>query len=106
MGVVLVDEHGNPVQGDALVILPDNQPAADLFYRSHSQWNFCGMSGQRISLNYQGVESAARLSGTTITPQLFDDLQTLERGALGDNPEFPDLATVKILSVSDDEQEL
>ena len=38
--------------------------------------------GSRTGLNYPGVESAARLSGIEITPDLFGQLQIMEMTAL------------------------
>lgn len=38
--------------------------------------------GQRVGLNYPGVETAARLLGYDMTPELFDQLQTMELAAL------------------------
>jgi len=51
------------------------------FVRLQTQWLVGGM-GSRTGLNYPGVESAARLSGLEITPDLFGQLQIMEMTAL------------------------
>lgn len=99
MGVVLVDENGEPVGTNQFYIWPDNAPAAELFYASYSQWQRNSMTGHLIGLNYPGVESAARMASISITPELFSNLQIIEQGALGITPDYPELADLTITRV-------
>lgn len=105
MGVVLVDESGNPVGGDVFRVYPENTAAARLFYASATQWQRNPMTGELWGLNYAGVEAAARLAGIEATPELFGDLQLIEQGALGVKPEFPELDALNIITVSFDDGE-
>jgi hypothetical protein len=36
----------------------------------------------RIGLDYTALEATARLSGLEVTPQIFEDIRTLEQEAL------------------------
>lgn len=36
-----------------------------------------------VALDYPALEATARMSGTTMTPELFDDIREIEQGALG-----------------------
>lgn len=56
---------------------PENWEAVVLFMRCQTQWTVGGM-GQRVGLNYPGVECVARLSAVELTPDRFDQLQLLE----------------------------
>lgn len=56
---------------------PENWDALVLFMRCQTQWTVGGM-GQRVGLNYPGVECVARLSAVELTPDRFDQLQLLE----------------------------
>ena len=56
---------------------PENWEAVVLFMRCQTQWTVGGM-GQRVGLNYLGVECVARLSAIELTPDRFDQLQLLE----------------------------
>lgn len=63
---------------------PDTFEAFVLFDRVRGQWNL-GPAGP-VSLNYQSVESALRMMGIPRRnwPDLFDDLQHIEAGALSE----------------------
>lgn len=56
---------------------PENWDAIVLFMRSQTQWIISGM-GQRTGLYYAGVEAVARISGVSLTAELFDQVQLLE----------------------------
>lgn len=52
-----------------------------LFLRADTQWIYSGL-GQRIGLNYLGVESIARILNIELTEDLFGRLQIAERARL------------------------
>lgn len=62
-------------------IWPENAPAVFLFLRVQTQWSFSA-AGTATGLSYPGLEVAARLSGATMTPALFEDIRTLEIATL------------------------
>lgn len=51
-----------------------------MFTRIQTQWR-TGMSGA-TGLDYHGVGAAVQMMGKTMTPELFSDLQLMERAAL------------------------
>lgn len=53
-----------------------------------TQWRI--VNGYRIGLDYAGVEAGLRLSGETPTPELFRQLQIIERAILAVNREKAD----------------
>jgi hypothetical protein len=57
-------------------LLPENLEAVELFLGVQTQWRigFAGATG----LDYAGLEAAARLRGTAMTPDLFARVQVLE----------------------------
>lgn len=96
MGVVLVDEAGEPIETRTY---PSNLAAESLFQQCATQWQRNPMTNALLGLNYAGVEAAARLSGTQLTPSLFSDLQLIERGALGGGLVLPDVDQLGITRV-------
>ena len=75
------EEISEALHREPLGIYPENWDAVQLFLRVQSQWYFSGL-GQRTGLNYSGVETAARLLGYNLTPDLFDQVQNLELAAI------------------------
>jgi len=63
---------------------PDTIDSFVVFDKVRHQWNV-GPAGP-TALNYQGVESALRMMGIPRKrwPDLFDDIQVLEAGALSE----------------------
>lgn len=104
MGVVLVDENGDPIDA-GLTIYPCNLPAVEWFLACATQWRRKLMDNSLLGLDYPGAEAAARLAGITPTPDLFDDLRHIERGALGAVADMPELDGLNITHVEFDEEE-
>ena len=98
MGVVLVDGSGKPMRG-GFEPYPCNSEAKALFLACSTQWDRSPMTGALLGLPSPRVESTARLAGILITPDLFEDLQLIERGALGAVADFPELEQYPILYV-------
>lgn len=69
----LLEDTSDPV----FEVDQENWDALVLFMRCQTQWTVGGM-GQRVGLNYPGVECVARLSAVELTPDRFDQLQLLE----------------------------
>lgn len=67
---------------NAIVLWPDTAESYLIFCELDTQWRV-GASGI-YALDYQGVEAALRLMGIPRRrwPALFDDIRTLEAGAL------------------------
>lgn len=63
---------------------PELVPALNLWFAVQTQWRHAGMSGQPTGLDYAGVQAVIAQRGGT--PQrrkrCFDDMLTMERGAL------------------------
>ena len=59
---------------------PENEPSFTLFTRIQSQWRI-GMNGAS-GLDYPGVAAAVQMMGKAMTPELFADVQLMERAAL------------------------
>ena len=59
---------------------PENEPSFTLFTKIQTQWR-TGMSGA-TGLDYHGVGAAVQMMGKAMTPELFSDIQLMERAAL------------------------
>lgn len=59
----------------------DNVDALNVFLRLSTQWKVAGMGGF-TGLDYLALEAVLRLTNTSSTPELFDDIQEMERAAL------------------------
>lgn len=59
---------------------PENEPSFTLFTNIQTQWRV-GMNGAS-GLDYHGVGAAVQMMGKTMTPELFSDIQIMERAAL------------------------
>lgn len=65
-------------------IWPENWPVVAAFAQVCSQWHVVGLSsmaGSRlhyIGLDYAGVRAGLICSGTSITPELWDGIKTME----------------------------
>ena len=73
------------VETGNVVLWPDMVDSVALFFAMSTQWvwSSAGMAGTfRVGLNYSALEPAARLSGLTVTPVVFDDIRILEQEAL------------------------
>ena len=62
-------------------VWPENWPTLLLFLAVSSQWRYAGM-GQAVGLDYTAVDVTIRYRQMEVTPQMFEDLQAMERGAL------------------------
>ena len=69
------------VKPNDLALYSKNWDAISFFVRVQTQWTVSGM-GQRIGFNYPGLMAAAELLGVDFTPELFDQIQTMELAAL------------------------
>lgn len=68
-------------EAEPLGVYQDNIGAINFFLRLQTQWLISPM-GERIGLNYASVESAARILGIPLTPDLFEQVQTMEDATL------------------------
>jgi len=68
-------------QRDKLGVYRSNMEAIDFFMRLQTQWMISPM-GERIGLHYPSVETASRVLGVPLTPDLFDKVQIMEMTAL------------------------
>lgn len=66
---------------ERLGVYPENLDAIHFFMRLQTQWTISPM-GERIGLHYPSVETAARVLGVSLTPDLFDKVQIMEMTAL------------------------
>ena len=102
MGVVLVDECGKPVR-NGFEPYPCNSDAAALFLICSTQWDRSPVTGALLGLPSPRVEATARLAGIDVTPDLFESLQLIERGALGAVADLPELDNIQVLHVGFDD---
>ena len=58
-------------------LLPENEPAVELFIRSMTQWRY-DTRGLPLGLDYAGVEAAARMLGVEDVRDAFGRLQVIE----------------------------
>lgn len=105
MGVVLVDGDGNPVGDDDFQIYPENAKAARVFYACETQWQRNAMSGQREGIPADRLRAVCKSIRIKLTPELFDDIQMIERAALGAVLDFPELDALNITRVEFDDGE-
>jgi hypothetical protein len=63
-------------------IAPDEVQPFALFVALGTQWRWCGMTGQRLGLDYTAIPATATMQGVTMHPALFHDLRVMERAAL------------------------
>lgn len=56
----------------------------NLFISVVTNWIYAGMSGARVGLNYQSVESALRMTNVPRSkwPEVFADIRVMEDAAL------------------------
>ncbi|MCK9994509.1 MAG: hypothetical protein Dbin4_03029 [Alphaproteobacteria bacterium] len=74
-------EIAEAIEADAdFDLWPDNEMPFNIFTRIQTQWRV-GMSGA-TGLDYHGVGAAIQMMGKTMTPELFSDIQLMERAAL------------------------
>ncbi|MCK9994410.1 MAG: hypothetical protein Dbin4_02930 [Alphaproteobacteria bacterium] len=74
-------EIAEAIEADAdFDLWPENELPFHLFTRIQTQWR-TGMSGA-TGLDYHGVGAAIQMMGETMTPELFSDIQLMERAAL------------------------
>jgi len=68
-------------QADTFEVWPENWEPLEIFMRLQTQWRV-SPTGTLLGLEYAGVRAALCMMGATVTPELFDDLQTMETSAL------------------------
>jgi hypothetical protein len=61
-------------------VWPENWPAVQAFLKVQTQWA-TGMGGP-TGLDYTRVRDGLELAGVSVTPELFEQLQVMEAGAL------------------------
>lgn len=66
---------------EPLGVYQENIDAIHFFMRLQTQWVISPM-GERVGLNYAGIESAARIMGNPLTSELFDKVQIMEAATL------------------------
>ena len=75
-----------PVAEEVALVLPEDcRTAVRAFLRGATQWTWITPGMGRpipIGFNYQGLEASLRMAGVACSPELFDDLQMMERAAL------------------------
>ncbi|MEW6314128.1 MAG: DUF1799 domain-containing protein [Pseudomonadota bacterium] len=74
-------ETGADVAPECFEVWPENETALTVFLACETQWRF-GVMGGVLGLDYAAVESVLRLMKIEAMPQLFGDLQSMERAAL------------------------
>ena len=62
-------------------VWPENWDALQMFLKLRAQWRVSPM-GQLIGLDYTAVLAVINFEKSTDKHQLFDDIQTIENGAL------------------------
>ncbi len=80
MGIEGAEEWLHEHEPEPFAVLPENAQAVELFLLSSSQWRFA--EGCPTSLDYPGMEAAARLAEIDLTPELFADIRIMERAAV------------------------
>ena len=74
-------EIAEAIEADAdFDLWPDNEKPFNIFTRIQTQWRV-SVSGA-TGLDYHGVGEAVRMMGMAMTPELFSDIQLMERAAL------------------------
>ena len=77
-------EAGRP----PFLLWPENLDPLLAFLACHSQWKWTTVTGPkggrvvRTGLDYPGMREVLEMTGRTVNPQLFADIQTLEAAAL------------------------
>lgn len=78
----MIDEwESREDQAQCFELLPENEAVADLFLACSSQWRIAGM-GTPIGLDYAGLRAALSMMRVRPTPELFEQIQDMETGAL------------------------
>lgn len=82
-----------PPPATGLSLLPSCVPAFTLWSLVSGQWRMASIpmqigmgvttASRPVALDYPALEATARMSGTAMTPELFDDIREIEQGALG-----------------------
>jgi hypothetical protein len=80
LGIEGAEEWLEEQEPEPFAVLPENAQSVELFLLSSTQWRFA--EGLPVSLDYPGVEAAARLAGIAMTPELFADIRIMERAAV------------------------
>ena len=74
------DDWLEAARDDAFELWEENAMAFSVFLNAQTQWR-TGMSGP-TGLDYAGVAAMTRAMRIKMTPELFADLQTMERAVL------------------------
>ncbi len=82
-----------PPPDTGLELLPSCVEALNLWGLVCGQWRMASQPvpaglgmvtvSRPVALDYPALEATARMSGTEMTPELFDDVREIEQGALG-----------------------
>ena len=71
--------------GDELFVWPDMVPAVSLFFGLQTQWRWvgAGMGGLvRTGIDYSALPTVAKGLDVEVTPEVLNDLRTLEAAAI------------------------
>jgi len=71
-------------QEEAFPVLPENWEACRLYQAVGTAWRY-GMMGELLGLDYPGVEVVIRRGGFADSPELFAQLQLMERITLDEH---------------------
>ncbi|AGH58014.1 hypothetical protein RHVG_00049 [Rhodovulum phage RS1] len=65
-------------------IWAEHWPAVSAFLTISTQWRVAasGFGSRYLGLDYSGVEAGLRLAGITLSPEQWDDLRSIEAGAM------------------------
>jgi len=70
------------VDNEELNIYKENMPCIEIFLACMMQWRLHPVTGQRISLDYPGLNAVMQMMQTENTLQMLFDIQVMERAAL------------------------
>ncbi len=74
-----------PPPADDFEVLPENWTIVRTFIRCATQWNYAGMAGVRVGLNYPGVDAVLRLAlPEAERAEVFAGLQVMEYAAVAE----------------------
>lgn len=75
----LRDRHeAEPPASSEIEVWEENWPAVDWFLALLTQWQRLAQSGMPTGLDYKAAGDVARMKRIKVTPERFDELQTLE----------------------------
>lgn len=88
--LALFVENQLPDETEDIPVLPENQLPIELFICCQTQWQFAGMSGVRVGMNWQSMELAMKRNAEfraldeLAKDDVFSDLVIIERVVLSE----------------------